>query len=193
MTRISPIALVALFALLSLLSACVQQGPPPYAERYVEALARYPGAQPVSEARLDAFVRFFSHAADPGEPVTAIELYAPQLYFSDTLLTSERYDAVLTHLDRMRQAAGELTVTVLDRQIDGADVYLVWRMHARFTPVRKPVVSDTVGVTHLRFDDQGRIVLHQDFWDSAEGFYRHLPVMGALVRNIGRRFNSDEI
>ena len=192
MKQPTPIALLSLLVLLSLASACAQQTQPPYAERYVEALQRYPGVQPVSAARLDAFVRFFSHADDQSAPVTAVELYAPQLYFSDTLFTSERHEAVLSHLDRMRQAAGELRVTVLDRQIDGADVYLVWRMHASFTPVRKPVISDTVGVTHLRFDDQGRIVLQQDFWDSAEGFYRHLPVMGALIRSIGRRFNSEE-
>jgi hypothetical protein len=61
-------------------------------------------------------------------------------------------------------------------------------MQARFTPVRREVISDTLGVTHIRFNAQGEVVLHQDFWDSGLGFYSHIPVLGAGVRAIGRRF-----
>lgn len=181
----------AILLLLFGLGACAQQGTAPYAERYAGALQRYPGVVQTSTAPIDAFVTFFS-THDPGKAPSADALYAPALYFSDTLLTSERRDEVIAHLERMRSGAGELQVTVLDSQIDGADVYVVWRMHARFQPVRKTVESDTIGVTHLRFDAEGRIVLQQDFWDSAEGFYRHLPVVGSLVVAIGRRFAADE-
>jgi hypothetical protein len=37
-------------------------------------------------------------------------------------------------------------------------------------------------MTLLRFDKQGRVVLHQDFWDSSAGFYEHLPVLGGVMR-----------
>jgi hypothetical protein len=37
-------------------------------------------------------------------------------------------------------------------------------------------------VTLLRFDRAGRVVLHQDFWDPAAGFYEHLPVLGPVLR-----------
>jgi len=173
------------------LAACAQQGPTPYAERYVAALERYPGVVQTSTAPIEAFVTFFS-THDPNAAPSADALYAPALYFSDTLLTSERRDEVIVHLERMRSGTGELKVTVLDSQVDGADVYVVWRMHARFQPVRRTVESDTIGVTHLRFDGEGRIVLQQDFWDSTEGFYRHLPGVGSIVAAIGKRFTPDE-
>jgi len=177
-----------LLPILITLGACAQQGAAPYAARYADALDRYPGVAPATSEPIDAFVRFFSsHGAGAGPD--ARDLYAPALYFSDTLLTSERHEEVVAHLERM--GAGELAVTVIDTQIDGADVYLVWRMRASFTPIRNPVESDTIGVTHLRFDEAGRIVLQQDFWDSTEGFYRHLPVVGTLVTAIAGRFGSD--
>jgi len=65
-------------------------------------------------------------------------------------------------------------------------------MRARFTPVRKEVVSDTLGVTHVRFNNNGQVILHQDFWDSGLGFYAHIPVLGAGVRAIARRFAADK-
>ena len=57
-----------------------------------------------------------------------------------------------------------------------------------FTPVRKPVTSDTIGITHIRFNDDGLVVLHQDFWDTGLGFYQHIPVLGRVVKTINRRF-----
>lgn len=174
-----------------MLGACAQQVRVPYAERYSAALARYPGVPVADAAPIEAFVRYFSSQGNPADRPATADLYAPALYFSDTLLTSEDHNVVVAHLDRMHAGTGTLNVTVLDRQIDGPDVYVVWRMQARFKPARKEVTSDTVGVTHLRFDAAGRIVLQQDFWDSTEGFYRHLPIVGSLVNAIAGRFASD--
>ena len=36
-------------------------------------------------------------------------------------------------------------------------------------------------MTQLRFNSDGLVVLHQDYWDSAGGFYDHLPVVGGLL------------
>jgi hypothetical protein len=147
----------------------------------------------------ERFARFFSHSshtpeAGAGEgapPLDPADLYGEPLYFSDTLLTTEDREAALRHLRRMRESTGALEVRVLDTQIDGEDAYLVWQMIAEFEPVARPVTSNTVGVTHLRFDDDGRIILHQDFWDSAEGFYRHVPVLGFMIDTIRGRFDAD--
>ena len=43
------------------------------------------------------------------------------------------------------------------------------------------------GGSHLRFDAQGRIALHRDYWDAAEELYEKLPVLGALMRWLKRQ------
>ena len=182
---------LSLLVALVTLSACAQRGAAPYAERYVAALERYPGEMQSDHRSIDAFVRYFSGRQEGETALAAKDLYAPMLYFSDTLLTSEDHDVVVAHLERMHENTGGVDVTVLDTQIDGPDVYVIWRMQARFRPVRKEVLSDTIGATHLRFDRDGRIVLQQDFWDSTEGFYRHLPVVGSLVDYVAAGFASD--
>jgi hypothetical protein len=43
------------------------------------------------------------------------------------------------------------------------------------------------GATHLRFDAQGRVILHRDYWDAAEELYAKLPLIGWLMRGLQRQ------
>ena len=45
----------------------------------------------------------------------------------------------------------------------------------------------SVGMTHVRFDSAGKVVLHQDFWDSTGGFFEHVPVLGWMLRRVKNR------
>lgn len=45
------------------------------------------------------------------------------------------------------------------------------------------------GVSQLEFAADGRICLHRDYWDAAEGLYEKLPVIGALMRFLKRQAN----
>jgi hypothetical protein len=185
---------IAMLACVLMLAACSQNGPTPYASAYEDALERYPGTAPVAAERVQAFVDFFSHGGNShgssgGEAETdPAELYADHFYFSDTLLTTDDPARALAHLRRMRANTDTIEVRLLNRLDDGADVYLVWHMQATFAPVRQRVTSTTVGVTHLRFDAAGRIVLHQDFWDASEGLYQHVPMLGRVIHRIRRSF-----
>jgi hypothetical protein len=67
-----------------------------------------------------------------------------------------------------------------DAAVSGRNVYVRWTMDVRFKGAEEPV--RTVGMTLLRFDAEGRAVLHQDFWDPAAGFYEHLPGVGGILR-----------
>lgn len=179
-----------------LLTGCAESAREPYALTYESALERYPGSETIADSALKQFVAYFSHDTNhTGEDTAAqrtalhaADLYADDLYFSDTLLTSEDKAQVVRHLEGMRDATQHLEVQVLDTQQTGADAYLVWQMTATFVPVRKSVTGYSVGVTHLRFDDAGQIVLHQDFWDASAGFYEHIPMLGPIIRTINGRF-----
>jgi hypothetical protein len=68
--------------------------------------------------------------------------------------------------------------------VSGADCYVRWTLEFRTKNLAggKPIVTE--GVSQLRFDEQGRIVLHQDFWNPAAGIYGHLPVLGPAIRYV---------
>jgi hypothetical protein len=37
-------------------------------------------------------------------------------------------------------------------------------------------------MSHLRFNNEGKIILHQDYWDSMQGFYQHIPIIGGVLQ-----------
>lgn len=186
-------ARIAVLLPLVLLTGCSAHETADYAPRYVAALERYPGVPLADTAPIDRFLEFFASSGSSAEAeAEARRVYAESLYFSDTLLTSENHERVVKHMARMHSATGTLEVEPLGRVVSGADVYLIWRMRATFKPLFSEINSDTLGISHLRFDADGRVVLHQDFWDGAAGFYQHIPILGGAIRAVGGRFSEPE-
>lgn len=42
-------------------------------------------------------------------------------------------------------------------------------------------------MTHLRFDGEGRVAYHQDYWDSGANLFEKIPVLGSGIRAVKRR------
>ena len=181
-----------------MLSACASTGnnpagtPQPYPAQYRQALSDFPGSTETSKQDIDRFVDFLASLGAASTGAVASDLYASDLHFSDALMVTRDKQTVVDHFTRLSDAGTTVDVNIHQTLRQGPDVYLIWSMQARFTPVRREVVSDTLGVTHVRFNPQGQVILHQDFWDSGLGFYSHIPVLGAGVRAIGRRFAAKQ-
>jgi hypothetical protein len=43
-----------------------------------------------------------------------------------------------------------------------------------------------VGMSHVRFDPEGKVVFHQDYWDTGI-IYEKIPVLGAIITWIRQR------
>ena len=160
----------------------------PYPAAYRIALNDFPGSADVSAETISTFTDFLSKLGSKKTGVRAGQLYASELHFSDALMVTRDRDRVVEHFQGLVDAGTAVQVEILQTLVSEADVYLIWSMQAEFTPVRRSVVSETIGVTHLRFNEAGRVVLHQDFWDTGLGLYQHIPVLGRVVKSINRRF-----
>lgn len=115
------------------------------------------------------------------------EVYAADAFFNDTLKTLHGVDAIEAYVVRSAQAAESVTTIFEDMAESNGDYYLRWVMDIRFKKFRRGETTRTIGITHLRFNPQGKVVLHQDYWDSAAGLYQHVPVVGGMIRFIQRR------
>jgi len=45
-----------------------------------------------------------------------------------------------------------------------------------------------VGGSRFVFDEQGLVIVHRDYWDAAEELFQKLPIVGAPIRWLRRRF-----
>jgi hypothetical protein len=114
------------------------------------------------------------------------ELYAPGFTFGDAFHTIDGdFDALRAYFRRVLTALAESRFVVEDVATGGDGSYVRWRWEWR-RRARDPL-RVVPGVTHLRFDADGRITHHRDLFDAAEGFYETLPVLGSVLRAVKRR------
>ncbi len=182
-----PIALAVLLSTL-VLSACSHQRPS-YAIALEAALQQHPGVPATVDAAAP-FIALFSDFAQVGAADAVAAVYAEELYFSDTLTLITRREDLLAYFQRLHTSEARVAVDIASVLVQENDLYVRWRMQTQFRVAGRQRQSDSVGVTLLRFNEQGQVVVQQDFWDSTEGFYRHLPVVGGLLNWIGGQFHA---
>ncbi|MFK7962037.1 MAG: nuclear transport factor 2 family protein [Phycisphaerales bacterium] len=161
-----------------------------YAEALSATAARAEHFDPGSDALHAAGQRFgaFFASFTPDAMRTKIpETYADDCWFDDTLKTVRGSEALAHYLVESAEACNRCTVQVEDISGGGPDVYVRWRMMIDFKKFKSGTENWTIGMTHLRFGADGRILLHQDYWDSAEGLFIHVPVVGWAIRKIRAR------
>lgn len=144
--------------------------------------------QPEVPDELRPFVTFLTTLDQPGVVERDAEkVYAADATLNDTLVLKRGLPAIREHFAKTARAMDEYQVTIDDIARSGPDYYLRWTMvyRARALDGGRPVHS--VGMTQVRLDAQGRVALHQDFWDSSRAFFEQVPVVGGAVQAVRRR------
>lgn len=178
-------------ALAALLTGCGGNGNEVrYPLRYQNALVAVASA-PVPAEAAQRFAGFFESVDQPDVAARVDALYGDTVYFSDTLFVTEDRAALARHFERLNGTGAHIDVDVDDAVISGANLYLRWRMRVTFPNDRVTPRTQTIGMTQLRFDESGRIGFQQDFWDSTEGFYRQLPVLGWAIGRVEARMTAE--
>lgn len=111
--------------------------------------------------------------------------YADELYFNDTFHTYKTLPNLASYLQKTADRVVRLDAQIDDVSINGSNVYIRWTMTFQVNENSQALTS--VGITHLRFNDVGKIILHQDYWDGVEGFYRSVPVLGSMLKGVRQR------
>jgi len=157
--------------------------------RHTDA-ARVGAPEPGSEAErhaIERFCDFFSRMTPERVRSLVDSVYADNAIVHDTLVTHVGIDAIRAYFIKTAERASDVKVRVDDHVRTGNDFYVRWTMDITWSAFKKGTTTRSVGVSQIRFDRDGKVVLHHDFWDSASGFYEHLPIVGAMIRWIKRR------
>lgn len=182
--------------LLPLLLAGCRTTPPVLdtAKPFHDALAARAGTLGVgkgSETERAAVQRvkdFFATMTEASVRQQTRQVYAPEAYLNDTLKSLTGAATIEAYFLTTVQQAESVTVKFEDVAESGGNYYFRWVMDTRLKKLRAGETIRTIGITLIRFDAQGRVVLHQDFWDSTAGVYEHVPVLGTAIRGIKAKF-----
>lgn len=160
---------------------------PQLLEKTAVESAQAPAAGTEAEAiMLDRFLEFFSDMSPERVKRQVRGVYAANALLYDTLVLHSGIDAIETYFVKTAERAKGVKVVPLDVLRKDNDIYLKWQMDITWSAFQTGTTT-SFGMSHLRFNAQGQVILHYDFWDSTAGFFEHLPVVGAIIRWIKRK------
>lgn len=131
----------------------------------------------------DAWIEVFTLLGSQGVPsLQHLErILAPGVRFRDPFNDLVGIPALRAVLEHTVQHLRDVQFTVVDSSASGRREYLKWEMSGTLRWLGNWRV---VGMSELEFDDDGLLVLHQDYWDASEEFYGRLPVIGWMLRRV---------
>ncbi|MFM2329790.1 MAG: hypothetical protein RLZZ494_1893 [Pseudomonadota bacterium] len=136
---------------------------------------------------LARLAHFFEHL----RPDTLVQLgahYHPTVVFKDPFQEVQGLAALQRIFRHMFDVLEAPRFVVHTRVRQGQEAFLTWDFHGR----ARGWAFTLHGASHLRFGDDGRIVLHRDYWDTAEELYAKLPGLGGVVRWLRRRLAAPQ-
>jgi hypothetical protein len=136
-----------------------------------------------------ALIDWFEHLS-PQTLDRIPQFYAANAEFKDPFNEVRGTDAIAHIFRHMFTQVDEPRFVIGSRfsgQGDEEGVMLLWDFHFRSRGPLAPQAMTVRGATHLRFDGQGRVILHRDYWDAAEELYAKLPLVGWLMRGLQRQ------
>ncbi|MES2982178.1 MAG: nuclear transport factor 2 family protein [Verrucomicrobiota bacterium] len=187
-----PLLLLALLVIAILIPACAPNfNSAGRVKEYKTVLTKTQNSALGSPESLNAFTTFLQKIDDKAyvEANTA-KVYSADAYLNDTLVTHHGPEEIKAYFLNTADTMTQYQVTVDDTVSSGNDHYVRWTMV--FTAPKlnggKPVES--IGMSHIRFNSAGQVIMHQDFWDSGTNIYGQLPVLGGMIESIRRRFEK---
>ena len=157
-------------------------------ESVADVTAMAPGSE-VEQQALKEFNDFYAVYSTEAIKAGVRKLYAEDAWFGDPFHSVQGIDAIEHYFLAMAEPVETCTFSVEAVQRSGDDYYARWTMHLESKAAKgKPI--DAIGLSHVRFNEQGLIVFQQDYWDTSVMFDR-LPVVGYWTRLVKRRLNKE--
>ena len=132
--------------------------------------------------RFKEFYRVFSEEKISGEVKT---LYRDDAYFRDGFREVRGIDAIEKYFVSSTEAFLECTFDIQDVAVHEGNYYFRWVMTLVLRRSKDEPIQ-VVGMSHVRFDERGKIIFHQDYWDTGI-IYEEAPVLGRLITWIRKR------
>ena len=112
------------------------------------------------------------------------KVYADDAFMCDTLHIARGAAEIEAYFLKSAERAESITVSILDYTASGREVYTRWTMTITAEKLADGKPVTTFGVSHFRFSQDGKVILHQDFWDASAGFFEQVSGLGGILTRI---------
>ncbi len=130
----------------------------------------------------------FFETMTPAHTQNMAAIYSENATFKDPFNAVQGVDNIAPIFADMFVAMHAPRFKIITAIETGNDAFLTWDFTFRVKKFRPNDTMTIHGASHLRFAADGRIEMHRDYWDAAEELYAKLPLIGALMRTLQRKF-----
>jgi limonene-1,2-epoxide hydrolase len=189
-----PLIALALLVILILIPACAPN--PDTTKRvkeYKSALSttKAESSANPSDESVAAFTTFLQKIGDKDYVrENTAKVYAKDAYLNDTLVTHHGSGEIMAYFLETADTMTHYEVTIDDIASSGAEHYVRWTMVFTAPGLNGGKPVESCGVSHVRVNRSGKVVMHQDFWDAGTNIYGQIPVVGGVIESIRRRFEK---
>ncbi|HNQ01331.1 MAG TPA: nuclear transport factor 2 family protein [Syntrophales bacterium] len=132
------------------------------------------------KAGIEAFKQYYKvFAADVIRRDTK-KLYAKDAFFKDGYKEVKGVEAIETYFLATAEAIVSCTFDITDVSVRDGNYYFRWVMNLTIKRDRDNPMEQ-IGMSHVRFAPDGKVVFHADYWDTSIVFER-APVIGSIIR-----------
>ena len=110
--------------------------------------------------------------------------YAADARFRDPFNDVQGVPAITAIFEHMFASTEQPRFVIVDCIVQDQQAFATWT----FSFGLRGQTYQIEGGSHLRFDAQGRVTHHRDYWDAAEELLQKLPVVGGPIRWLRRKF-----
>jgi hypothetical protein len=150
-----------------------------------------PGS-PGEKAALERFSAFLKGIGDTSfVRENTLKTYSSDAYLDDTLVIHHGAAEIEAYFLKTSETMTSYQLEIDDIARSGDDFYIRWTMKFAAPLLSRGETVHSVGVSQVRFNREGKVAFHHDFWDSGKNFYSRLPVVGGAVGYVNKRLNSN--
>lgn len=114
-------------------------------------------------------------------------VYAEKIYFRDAFKSFENAEDVrdyfLHGLEPLSEADFEFRRIIRT----GDEFYIDWIMRLDFKKTPGGAWEESIGMTHMRFNSEGKVIFHQDYWDPTDIVYQRIPIAKQLINYVKKK------
>ena len=186
-----PLLLLALVVIAILIPACAPNFDTATRTKEYKDVLTSTKAAASSSASLQPFTTFLQKISDK-EYVRAnvAKVYSADAYLNDTLVTHRGPEQIMAYFHNTADTMTSYQVTIDDIASNGSEHYVRWTMVFSAPKLNGGKPVESVGVSHVRLNAEGKVTMHQDFWDSGTNIYGQIPALGGVIESIRRRFEK---
>ena len=146
-----------------------------------------PAGSPGETEMLDSVKQLFASYTRENLETKIPEVYAERVYFRDAFKQFSSSEAIRDYMVEGLAALENAEFVFRRVARAGDEFYLDWVMRLDFKKTPTGTWEESIGMTHMRFNSEGQVIFHQDYWDPTDIVYRRIPVAKQLINFVKKR------